>query len=59
MEVLFENAFFLVVVLLCLGMHFFGHGHRHGHRHGRHSDEPAGPAEQPAPGEPIEPHQHT
>ena len=32
MSFLVENWFFLLVLLACIGMHFFGHGH--GHRHG-------------------------
>lgn len=36
MDVLFENWFFIAVLLVCVGMHFFmhgRHGHGHGHRH--------------------------
>ena len=36
-SILFENWFFLLVLLLCIGMHFFGHGHGHG---GREHGEP-------------------
>lgn len=34
MDSLLENWFFLLVLFLCVGMHFFGHGHGHGHGHG-------------------------
>lgn len=30
---LVENWFFLVIILFCIAMHFFGHGHGHGHGH--------------------------
>jgi len=29
MEWLSGNLFFVVVLLVCIGMHFFGHGHGH------------------------------
>lgn len=32
-----ENWFFLLIILLCIGIHFFGHGHGHGH--GRHTED--------------------
>lgn len=35
MDVLFENWFFIALLLVCVGMHFFMHGH-HGHGHGHH-----------------------
>lgn len=31
METLAENWFFVLILLLCIGSHFFGHGHGHGH----------------------------
>lgn len=34
MEILFENAFLLLFLLLCLGMHFFMHRRGHGHHRG-------------------------
>ncbi len=34
MEALAENWFFVLVLLACIGIHFFGHGHGHGHGHG-------------------------
>lgn len=38
MDVLFENWFFIALLLVCIGMHFFMHG-RHGHGHGhQHHD---------------------
>ena len=30
MEWLSGNSFFVLVLLVCIGMHFFGHGHGHG-----------------------------
>jgi len=30
MEWLSSNSFFVLVLLVCIGMHFFGHGHGHG-----------------------------
>lgn len=33
MDILFENLFFVIVLVVCVGMHFFMHG-RHGHGHG-------------------------
>lgn len=37
MEALAENWFFVVILLLCVGVHFLGHGHGHGgsHVHGK------------------------
>ncbi len=32
------NLFFLILLLLCVGMHFFGHGHG-GHSHRRNEVE--------------------
>jgi len=34
MEWLTGNSFFVVLLLVCVGMHLFGHGHRHNHRSG-------------------------
>lgn len=31
MEWLLENWFFILVAVLCIGMHFFGHGSHGGH----------------------------
>lgn len=31
MEALAENWFFVLILLFCIGVHFFGHGHGHGH----------------------------
>lgn len=44
MEWLTGNSFFLLVLLVCVGMHFFGHGHGHGHddhrsQHDKHADD--------------------
>jgi len=41
LEWLSSNAFFLVILLLCIGMHLFGHsGHGgHGRDHRRDSDD--------------------
>ena len=39
MGFLVENWFFLVVLLCCVAMHFFGHGHRHGSRHAGSKDD--------------------
>lgn len=36
MSILFENWFFLLIIVLCIGMHFF---HGHGHGHGHHADD--------------------
>jgi hypothetical protein len=37
MEALAENWFFVLILLACIGAHFFGHGHAHGaHGHGVH-----------------------
>jgi len=33
MNILLENWFFLLIIVLCVGMHFF-HGHGHGHSSG-------------------------
>lgn len=30
MEWLISNSFLIVVLLVCVGMHVFGHGHGHG-----------------------------
>jgi hypothetical protein len=30
MEWLTGNSFFLIILLVCVGMHIFGHGHNHG-----------------------------
>lgn len=38
MNVLLENWFFLLVLLLCVVMHLFGHGHGHGHEHAARDD---------------------
>ena len=50
-EDLLENWFFLLILLLCIGMHVFGHGHGHGHGHGRghgdHDPEKATPRPEP------------
>jgi len=41
MEALAENWFFVLILLGCIGVHFFGHGHGgghgggHGHDHGK------------------------
>lgn len=43
MDILFENLFFVIVLLVCVGMHFFMHG-RHGHGHGGR-DHAAGAAD--------------
>lgn len=40
MEWLTGNSFFVLLLLVCVGMHFFGHGH--GHQHGKHGDDEAG-----------------
>jgi len=40
MEWLTGNSFFVLLLLVCVGMHLFGHGH--GHRHGRQSDDDVG-----------------
>lgn len=32
MNILFENWFFVLVLLACLGMHVLGHGHSHENR---------------------------
>jgi len=37
MEWFTGNSFFLLVLLVCVGMHFFGHGH--GHKHGDHRSQ--------------------
>lgn len=39
MEWFTGNSFFLLVLLVCVGMHFFGHGHGHGHKHGDHRSQ--------------------
>ena len=40
METLAENWFFVLVLLACIGVHFFGHGHGHGDGHGDdHGDD--------------------
>ena len=41
LEWLSANAFFLVILLLCLGMHLFGHGCHGGHRKHERSDRDA------------------
>ncbi|MCB1055895.1 MAG: DUF2933 domain-containing protein [Acidobacteria bacterium] len=41
MSILFENWFFLLVLLLCIGMHFFGHGHG-GREHGEPESRTSG-----------------
>lgn len=39
MEWLIGNSFFVLLLLVCVGMHLFGHGH--GHQRGKHrGDEP-------------------
>jgi hypothetical protein len=38
MSALIANWFFVVVLLLCCGMHLFGRGHR-GHDHGQADNE--------------------
>jgi Protein of unknown function (DUF2933) len=38
MDALIANWFFIVVLLLCCGMHLFGHHHR-SHGHGQANDE--------------------
>ena len=38
MDWLISNSFLIVVLLVCVGMHFFGHGHGHGH--GKHNHDP-------------------
>lgn len=35
---LVENWFFLVIILCCIAMHFFGHGHGHSHAGGNRRD---------------------
>ncbi|NIO10869.1 MAG: DUF2933 domain-containing protein [Deltaproteobacteria bacterium] len=35
-----ENSFLIVVLLVCIGMHVFGHGHSHGHGHHHGHEEP-------------------
>lgn len=48
MRVLLENWFFLLILLLCIGMHVFGHGHGHGRGHEGHApDDGAGPQREP------------
>jgi hypothetical protein len=38
MDVLYENWFFIAVLLACVGMHLFMHGrHGHGHAHQHHA----------------------
>lgn len=41
MEWIIENWVFILVALLCLGMHFFGHGSHSGHGgcHGKHDGD--------------------
>lgn len=39
MEWLTGNSFFLLLLLVCVGMHFFGHGHGHSHGHGDHRSQ--------------------
>ena len=35
MEWFTSNSFFALLLLVCIGMHVFGHGHGHGHsKHG-------------------------
>lgn len=36
MDILLDNAFILIFLVFCLGMHLFGH--RHGHARGRDGD---------------------
>lgn len=33
MDWLVGNSFFILLLLICVGMHIFGHGHGHGHGH--------------------------
>jgi len=40
MEWFTGNSFFLLVLLVCVGMHFFGHGH--GNKHGDHRGQHEG-----------------
>ena len=53
MRVLLENWFFLLIVLICIGMHVFGHGHGHGHGRGHGGNAPDG-----GKGPQREPHHH-
>jgi hypothetical protein len=39
MEWLSGNLFFVVVLLVCIGMHLFGHGHRHGNRASKRAED--------------------
>ncbi|NIN58530.1 MAG: DUF2933 domain-containing protein [Xanthomonadales bacterium] len=39
MEWLIDNSFLIVVLLVCIGMHVFGHGHDHGHHHHGHDEK--------------------
>jgi len=38
-EWLTGNSFFALLLLVCVGMHIFGHGHGNKHRHGNHQDD--------------------
>ncbi len=38
MEWLTGNSFFLLILLVCAGMHLFGHGHSHGGNHDKRQD---------------------
>ena len=58
MEWLTSNIFFLVILLLCVGMHLFGHGRHGGHSgHGDHgdSDRQDREAQRPTRGNPPRP----
>ncbi len=48
MDWLVGNSFFILLLLLCVGLHIFGHGHDHDHA--GHKNEREHPPEDPVHG---------